>query len=239
MSHNACSVKSSSQHTFALVPSVDIPRSSFRRNFTYKTTMNAGYLVPVFLDEVLPGDTFNLQLTSFSRILSALQYPIMDNLYMDFQFYFVPIRLVYDKYEEFFGSSKGQSGKWEYDDSHLLPGITSPDDTGFTVHSLADYFGIPIGVTDLRVNALPFRAYNRIIADWYLPSSYELDPPEIKTDDTDDDPADYPLVKRLKRADYFTASLIAPQRGDGVELPLGGYAPVVGNGNGLLMYCRN
>lgn len=225
-------MKSSSQHSFAITPKVEIPRSSFRRNLTYKTTMNAGYLVPVFLDEVLPGDTFNLHLTSFSRILSALQYPIMDNLYMDFQFYFVPIRLVFDSYEEFFGSSKGRDGKWEYDDSHLMPGITSPVG-GWTAHSLGDYFGLPIGVDDLRVNSLPFRCYNRIISDWYLPSSYELDQPVLNTSDQDDDPDDYPLVKRLKRADYFTSSLIAPQRGDGVELPLGGFAPVVGNGTVL------
>ena len=232
MSHNRSSVRSSSQHSFAVTPRVDIPRSSFRRNLTYKTTLNAGYLVPIFLDEVLPGDTFNLQLTSFSRILSALQYPIMDNLYMDFQFFYVPIRLVYDDYEKFFGSSEGADGKWKYDDSHLMPGITSPTN-GWTAQSLGDYFGLPIGVDDLRVNCLPFRCYNRIISDWYLPSSYELDSPVLKTDSTDDDPDDYPLVKRLKRSDYFTASLISPQRGDGVELPLGGFAPVVGNGTVL------
>lgn len=222
-------MKSSSQHTFAQVPSVDIPRSSFRRNMTYKTTFDAGSLIPVFLDEVLPGDTFNLKLTSFSRILSPLKYPIMDNLYMDFQFYFVPIRLVFDEYEEFFGSSSGRSGNWQYDDSHLMPGITSPSG-GWAAGSIADYFGIPIGVSDLRVNALPFRAYNRIISDWYLPSSYELASPALNTGSTDDSPSDYPIAKRLKRADYFTASLIAPQRGPGVELPLGATAPVMGTG---------
>lgn len=223
-------MKSSSQHSFAVVPHADIPRASFKRNMTYKTTLDAGYLVPIYVDEVLPGDTFNLKLTTFSRLLSPLQYPIMDNLYMDFQFFFVPVRLVYDEYEEFFGSSAGRSGNWQFDDSHLMPGITSPSGTGWTAQSIGDYFGLPIGVTDLRVNALPFRAYNRIVADWYLPSSYELPSPVLKTDSTDDSPSDYPLVKRLKRADQFTASLIAPQRGNGVELPLGGYAPVVGDG---------
>lgn len=226
-------MKSSSQHSFAIVPHADIPRASFKRNMTYKTTMDAGYLVPIFVDEVLPGDTFNLKLTTFSRLLSPLQYPIMDNMYMDFQFYFVPVRLVYDDYEKFFGSSAGREGNWQFDDSHLMPGITSPASTGWTAQSIGDYFGLPIGVTDLRVNALPFRAYNRIIADWYLPSSYELPSPVLNTGSTDDDPADYVLWKRLKRADAFTASLIAPQRGNGVELPLGGYAPVVGNGIAL------
>lgn len=219
-------IKASSQHSFAVAPQADIPRSSFRRNMNYKTTMNAGYLTPVFVDEVLPGDTFNLSITSFARILSPLKYPILDNLYLDFQFYFVPIRLVFDDYEKFFGSSAGKEGKWAYDDSHLMPGITAPEG-GFAIGSLADYFGIPTGVSNIKVNALPFRAYNLIYSDWYLPSVYEFDQPVLKTDNTDDDIADYPLVKRLKRADAFTSALPEPQRGPGVDLPLGGFAPVI------------
>lgn len=225
-------INSSSQHSFAVAPQADIPRSSFRRNMNYKTTMNAGYLTPVFVDEVLPGDTFNLSITSFARILSPLKYPILDNLYLDYQFYFVPIRLVYADYEKFFGSSSGQEGKWAYDDSHIMPGITAPEG-GFEVGSLADYFGLPTGVSNIKVNALPFRAYNLIYSDWYLPSVYELDQPVLKTDSTDDDITDYPLVKRLKRADAFTAALPEPQRGPGVDLPLGAYAPVVGNGQSI------
>lgn len=225
-------MKSSSQHSFAVVPSVNIPRSSFRRNMTYKTTMNAGYLTPVFIDEVLPGDTFNLKLTSFMRILSPLKYPIMDNLYCDFQFFFVPVRLVYDEYEEFFGSSAGKDGKWKFDTSHLMPSISSGSD-GFAVGSVADYFGLPTGVPNLWVNALPFRAYNLVYSDWYLPSSYEMEGPVLKTDSTADKIDDYPLRKRMKRADYFTASLISPQRGPGVELPLQGNAPVIGDGKTL------
>lgn len=225
-------MKSSSQHSFAMVPGVDIPRASFKRNMNYKTTLNAGYLVPIFLDEVLPGDTFNLNLTSFARITSPLKYPIMDNLYMDFQFFFVPIRLVYADYEKFFGSSAGREGNWEYDDSHLMPGITAPSG-GWQEHSIADYFGLPTGVENIRVNALPFRCYNQIIADWYRPSSYELESPEVKIDSTDDNDSLYVLQKRMKRADYFTAGLPAPQRGPGVDLPLGEIAPVRGNGLGL------
>lgn len=223
-----------SNHTFAKVPSVDIPRSSFRRDMTYKTTFNAGVLTPIFCEEVIPGDTWNLHLSSFARILSPLKYPIMDNLYMDFQFFFVPVRLVYDDYEKFFGSSKGQSGNWEYDDSHVMPGITAPTG-GFTVGSIADYFGIPVGVAGIKVNALPFRAYNKIINDWYLPSVYEMTGPLIKTDSTDDSISDYSLVKRIKRCDYFTSALIAPQRGPGATIGLAGTAPVVGNGLALAL----
>lgn len=223
-------MKSASQHVFAQLPSVHIPRASFQRNSRYTTTFDAGKLVPVYLEEVLPGDTFNLSLTSFARILSPLKYPIMDNLYMDFQFFFVPVRLVYSDYEKFFGSSKGREGKWEYDDSHLMPGITSPTDTGFEVGSLADYFGIPTGVPNLRVNALPFRAYNLIIGDWYRPSSYPWTPLTVNLGNDDDDPSIYSVVPRVKRCDYFTAALTEPQRGPGVELSIGETAPVVGNG---------
>lgn len=219
-------MKSSSQHMFSVAPQVSIPRASFKRNYTYKTTFNAGQLIPIVLDEVLPGDTFNLKLSSFARVLSALKYPIMDNLYMDFQFFYVPVRLVYDDYEKFFGSSAGPEGKWQYDDSHLMPGITAPQG-GWQVGSIADYFGIPTGVPNIRVNALPFRCYNRVIQDWYRPSTYELDEVPCKTDATDDTSDLYPIQKRLKRCDYFTASLIAPQRGPGVDLPLGDFAPVI------------
>lgn len=219
-------IPSSTQHTFARVPSADIPRSSFRRNSTYKTTFNAGHLIPFFLDEVLPGDTFNLSVTSFARILSPLKYPILDNLYLDYQFFFIPTRLVYDEYEEFFGSSSGNEGSWSYDDSHLMPGLTAPA-AGFAVGSLADYFGLPVGVGNIRVNALPFRAYNLVVCEWYRPSSYMLAQPTIKTDSEDDNPAIYKIQKRMKRADYFTSALPSPQRGPGVDLNLAGYAPVV------------
>lgn len=225
-------MRSATQHTFARIPSVEIPRSSFKREMTYKTTFNAGRLIPFYLDEILPGDTFNFKLSSFARILSPLKYPIMDNLYMDFQFFFVPIRLVYADYEKFFGSSKGQEGNWEYDDSHVLPQITIPVE-GENIHSIFDYFGIPYGVGNFKVNALPFRCYNKIVNDWYLPSVYELPGPTLKVDSTDDLPSLYTIQKRIKRADYFTSSLIAPQRGPGATVGLVDSAPVIGTEQGI------
>lgn len=222
-------IKSSTQHTFALAPSADIPRSYFNRSENYKTTMYAGFLTPVYFDDVIPGDTFNVSLSAFARILSPLKFPILDNLYLDIQFWYVPLRLVYDDYEKFFGSSKGREGNWEYDDSHLIPGISSGEN-GFAVGSIFDKLGAPVGVPNIKVIAPPFRAYNLIYADWYLPSSFGLDSPEVKTDSTDDNASLYVLRKRLKRSDGFTAALPEPQRGPGVELPLGGFAPVVPDG---------
>lgn len=221
-----------SSYTFAIAPQANIPRARFKMDHTYKTTFNAGYLVPIELFEVLPGDSIRFSVTLFSRLLSPLKSALIDNLYLDVQAFYVPHRLIHDEYEEFFGSSAGQSGNWEYDDSHLLPGITAPAG-GWKKGSIADYFGIPIGVEGLRVNALPFRAYNKIIADHYLPSSYELVSPVVKTDSTDDTDDLYVLHKRIKRPDYLTTALISPQRGPGVELPLGASAPVIGNGDVL------
>lgn len=225
-------IKSAIQHTFALAPSADIPRSYFNRSENYKTTMYAGFLTPVYFDDVIPGDTFNVSLSAFARILSPLKFPILDNLYLDIQFWYVPLRLVYEDYEKFFGSSKGREGNWEYDDSHLIPGISSGEN-GFAVGSIFDKLGAPVGVPNIRVIAPPFRAYNLIYADWYLPSSYGLDSPEVKTDSTDDDASLYTLRKRLKRADGFTAALPEPQRGPGVQLAFTGNAPVVGDGTPL------
>ena len=225
-------IKSATQHTFALAPSADIPRSYFNRSENYKTTMYAGFLTPVYFDDVIPGDTFNVSLSAFARILSPLKFPILDNLYLDIQFWYVPLRLVYEDYEKFFGSSKGREGNWEYDDSHLIPGISSGEN-GFMVGSIFDKLGAPVGVPNIRVIAPPFRAYNLIYADWYLPSSYGLDSPEVKIDSTDDDASLYTLRKRLKRADGFTAALPEPQRGPGVQLAFTGNAPVVGDGKAL------
>lgn len=231
-------MKSATNYTFAQLPQADIPRSSFKRNSTFKTTFDAGYLNVCFCDEVLPGDSWNLKMTAFARLFSPLKTSIMDNLTADFQFFFVPIRLCYDDYEAFFGASAGFDSStnkrdWSYDDSHLMPTITAPTG-GFTIGGLADQLGLPTGIAGIEVNALPFRAYNRIVSDWYLPSSYDgLVQPVLKTDNTSDSITDYPLVKRCKRCDYFTSALPQPQRGNSVNLPLGNTAPVFGNGYSL------
>ena len=101
-------MKSVMPHTFSNVPNVEIPRSSFNRSHGYKTTFDAGWLVPVFVDEALPGDTFNLNMTAFARLATPI-FPIMDNLMMDTFFFAVPMRLIWDNWQKFNGEQAPRS----------------------------------------------------------------------------------------------------------------------------------
>ena len=157
MNYGGHSTEGSSQHSFAQVPKVEIQRSTFLRNRNFKTTFDSGYLVPFLVDEVLPGDTFNLQATLLARLATPLK-PVMDNMYLDTHFFFVPNRILWDHWEEFQGQQASPDDNIDY----LVPQVTAPAGTGWTAHSLGDYFGIPTGIAGLPANALPFRAYNKI-----------------------------------------------------------------------------
>lgn len=214
-----------SSHVFSRLPSVSMPRSSFRRDRTYKTAFNAGLLIPFFVDEVLPGDTFNLGVTAFSR-LSTPVVPFMDNLYMDFFFFFVPNRLVWDNWERFNGAQDDPGDSTDY----LVPQVVA-DTAGFQVGQIGDYFGLPVNVPALSVSALPFRAYNLIWNEFFRDENLQdsLDVPKGDGPDalySDTNVRRYGLRRRGKRKDYFTSCLPSPQKGPGVELPLGGIAPV-------------
>ncbi len=225
-------VRSVMTHQFSMVPRADIPRSNFKRNSGFKTTLDSGYLVPIFVDEVLPGDTFNLKVNIFARLATPI-VPIMDNVFADTFFFYVPNRLVWDNWKKFMGEQKNPGDSTDYLIPQVKPKNGLPNsywDTG----SLADYFGIPRGsvVTKvgegLAVSALPFRAYNLIWNEWFrdqnLQESVKVplnDGPDLETRDG------YKLLRRGKRHDYFTSCLPWPQKGPGVELPLGNYAPVI------------
>jgi hypothetical protein len=220
------SVNRSTQHLFSQIPSTQIPRSVFDRSHGYKTTFNSGYLVPFYVDEVLPGDSFKLTATLFARLATPI-VPFMDNLYLETFFFFVPNRLVWDNWQKFNGEQKNPTDSTDF----LIPTVSG---TNVQNQTLWDYFGLPTNVNKvLKVNALPFRAYNLIFNEWFRDENLQ-ESLKVPTGDGPDNLSDYSLVRRGKRHDYFTSCLPWPQKGPGVEISIGGSADVsIPAGNSL------
>lgn len=225
-----------SQGHFSQVPNVTIGRSKFNRSHVLKTTFDEGKLIPIFVDEVLPGDSFKLKVTTFTRMATPI-FPVMDNLYLETFFFFVPMRLIWDNFQKFMGEQENPGDSTDY----LIPTFTHDSGT-LEVGGLPDYFGLPTGVTNLTFNVLPFRAYWLIWNEWFRDENLQDSAPVYKGDaglvlgsPSSVNPVVngfhwYDCAPRGKRYDYFTSSLPWPQKGVAVDLPLVGDAPVYGNG---------
>lgn len=200
-----------SQERFAQIQAQKIRRSTFDRSHGHKTTVDAGLLYPILVDEALPGDTFKLKPTVFGRIATPLK-PIMDNIYVDVHFFSVPNRLLWDNWIYFMGEQVDVT----LNDSYLVPTITSTASTGYDEESIFDYFGLPTKVADFDHSALPLRAYNKIWNEWYRDEDIVG---KVTEETGDSDVAtNYSLQSRAKRKDYFTSARPFAQKGTAPNL---------------------
>ena len=223
---------------FAVNPQITIDRSKFNRDSSVKTSFNVGDLIPFYIDEVLPGDTFQVRTSLVARLQPLVTAP-MDNLYLDTYYFFVPNRLVWEHWRELNGENNDSA--WIPQTEYQVPQITAPTG-GWNIGTIADYFGIPTGVAGLSVSALPFRAYSLIVNEWFRDQNLK-DPLETPKGDatvvgvntgnyiTDCAKGGLPF-KAAKLHDYFTSCLPAPQKGPDVLIsPVDTFNPLVTNGN--------
>jgi hypothetical protein len=211
-------MKSVMAHSFSRIPSANIPRSSFDRSHGVKTTFDSGLLIPFFIDETLPGDTFNLKTSGFARLSTPI-YPLMDNMYMETFFFHVPLRLVWTNFVKMMG---------EQDDPGDSTDYTVPTRTGGVAeNSIYDYFGWPVNGVNVTGEVLSTRAYALIWNEWFRDQNLQ---DSLVVDKGDSHVTGIGLQRRGKRHDYFTSCLPWPQKGDAVELPLGTSANVLGVG---------
>ena len=221
---------------FSNLPTLDIRRSAFRRPTDHKTSFNASDIIPIYVDsDILPGDTVEMDMASIIRMQTPI-FPVMDNAYCDVYFFFVPHRIVWEHWKEFWGENNTTA--WEQPIEYEIPQIKAPQG-GWATGTIADYMGLPIGVDGISVSHLPFRAYCKIWNDWFRDENLK-DPCFITWDETTVTGAnsgDYVTyaecgalpLKAAKFHDYFTSALKSPQKGPSVNIPLGTSAPVVGS----------
>lgn len=213
-------------HAFSMIPKTDVPRSRFDRESIHKTTFDSGYLIPIYADEVLPGDSFSLNATFFARLATPI-FPIVDNLRIESFFFFIPNRLVWSNWVKFMGEQRNPGDSISY----IVPTTTSPAG-GYFVNSLQDYFGLPTvgqvaGANTITHASLFLRAYNLVFNEWFRDENL-VNSTTVPLGDGPDTNGLFTLLRRGKRHDYFTSALPWPQKGASVPLPLGTSAPLQG-----------
>lgn len=232
-----------SEYNFAQNPQVGVSRSRFKRNSDNKTTFNTGDLIPIYLDEVLPGDTHQVDAACVIRMATPI-FPVMDNAFCDFYFFFVPNRLLWEHWKEFMGENKETA--WTPKTEYSVPQVTAPKG-GWEEGTLADYLGLPTKVEGISVSALPGRAYGLIYNEWFRnqnvtqPTLVEVTDATTtgKNDGKATNDSAITLAKPLKAAkvfDYYTGALPEPQKGEPIRLPLSGKANVVADDDGVVYF---
>lgn len=207
------------QHKFAQIPTANIQRSRFDRSHDYLTTFDAGYLIPFYCDEVLPGDTFSMKLQMLCR-LTTPTVPFMSDLYLDTQFFYVPLRLIWDNFEKFMGAQENPGDSTDY----LVPQV---EINQAAIGSIFDYMGMPPLVTNkYMADSLWLRAYNLIWNEWFRDQNLQ-NSVAVPTGDGPDKMSDFKLLRRCKRHDYFTSALPWPQKGTAASVSLTGNAPII------------
>lgn len=238
-------------HRFSDAPAMYMKRTKFDRSHVYKTTFDSGKLIPVFVDEVLPGDTTRMSVNYFARLATPIK-PIMDNIYLDWFFFFVPNRLVWEHWQNFCFEQEDPDVSTDY----VIPTITcGSSQENSLIGTLWDYFGLPINTTNniSGINALPFRGVYLIWNEWFRDENLQKSVKILKTDENNvvdfnrrsEQPSwlfgadgttfinGFPCPPRGKRHDYFTSALPWTQKGPGVNISLTGDAPVFGSGQRL------
>lgn len=220
---------------FGEAPYKNIRRSKLKRPCSHKLSMNASFITPIYRDEVLPGDTIQMKMSSLVRMTTPLD-PVMDNAWIDTYFFFVPRRLVWEHWKEFMGENTTDA--WTQTTQYTIPKTTAPASTGWTKNSIAHYMGARMGTENIWIDSCYLRAYALIIREWFTNQNL-CEPPVVThgdstttgtngTDPVVDLEKGGQCARAVKYADYFTRCLPEPQKGPDVYLPLGSMAPVIG-----------
>lgn len=211
---------------FSNLPKLNISRSVFDRSHSHKMTMDVDYFYPIFIDEMIPGDTANLDFQVFGRLINPLVAPIMDELYFETLWFKCPMRLLWTNTFKFFGERENPDDSNDY----VIPTITVTSSDNIP-NSIFDHMGLNPLVTTKKYNSLPFRMYNLVFNSW-LRNQNLINSVPVPLDDSDD-VNNYTLLKSTKIHDVFVSMLPSPQLGDPVQIPIGMNAPVIGTGIAL------
>lgn len=218
---------------FGNIPTKEIRRSKFKRPCSHKTTANTGRIIPIYRDEMLPGDTCKMKMSTLMRMTTPID-PVMDNMWADIYFFFVPRRLVWEHWKEFMGENNTDA--WTQKTEYTIPQTEAPDE-GWAKGTIANYIGARMNTSNISIDSCYIRSYVKVYNDWFRnenvsePAAMSMGDSTTSGSNGDSYVTDLEkggmCAKAVKYADYFTRALPEPQKGDPVYLPLGQNAPVI------------